>query len=127
MTTSNNLGIWMDHATANIIELTVNPIKTKVIHSKFSHEENELGFKKSENLMNHKEQHQLLEFYKTLGEIIIHYKDVILFGPTDAKVELLNILRDDHRFEKIKIAVRPTDKITEGQQHAFVREYFSNR
>jgi hypothetical protein len=52
---------------------------------------------------------------------------VILFGPTDAKVELLNILRQDHHFANIKIETQQTDKMTEFQQHAFIKEYFSDR
>jgi len=43
------------------------------------------------------------------------------------KVELLNTLRADHLFAKIKIEVKQTGKLTENQQHAFVREYFSKR
>ena len=36
-----------------------------------------------------------------------------------------NVLRTDHRFAKIKIEMKQTDKMTENQQHAFVKEYFS--
>jgi len=50
---------------------------------------------------------------------------VFLFGPTDAKVELFNILEADHRFAKIKIEVKHADKMTENQQHAFVKKFFS--
>ena len=32
--------------------------------------------------------------------------------------------KDNHHFDKIKIGVKPADKMTENQQHAFVREYF---
>ena len=74
--------------------------------------------------MHNKEQHQQSEYYKNLGDKIINYEEVILFGPTDAKVELFNILKADHRFENIKIVVKPADKMTENQQHAFVRDHF---
>lgn len=125
MTTAKNLGIWMDHSIANLMEFTTDPIKTKTIGSKFTHEEKEHSLSKSENLMHNKEQHQQSEYYKKLGEVIKNYEEVILFGPTDAKVELLNVLRADHRFEKTKIEVKQTDKMTENQQHAFVKEHFS--
>ena len=75
--------------------------------------------------VHNKEQHQQSEFYKKLGEAIINYNEVILFGPTDAKAELHNILKADHRFAKIKIETKQADRMTENQQHAFVREYFS--
>lgn len=80
---------------------------------------------KSEKLMHNKEQHEQSEYYKKLGETIISYDEVILFGPTDAKIELFNVLRADQRFAKIKIEIKQTDKMTENQEHAFVREHFS--
>ena len=35
-----------------------------------------------------------------------------------------NILKADHHFDKINIETRQVDKMTENQQHAFVKEYF---
>lgn len=125
MSTAKDLGIWMDHSSAHLMEFTIDPIETTTITSKFTHGEKEQSFGKSENLMHNKEQHRQSEYYKKLGEAIKNYENVILFGPTDAKVELLNVLRADHRFEKIKIEVKQADKMTENQQHAFVREHFS--
>jgi len=125
MTTAKYLGIWMDHASAHLMECTTDPIETKTITSKFMHEEKAQTLSKSENLMHNKEQHEQLAYYKELGEIIKNYKAIILFGPTDAKVELFNTLKVDHHFDKIKIDIKHADKMTENQQHAFVREYFS--
>lgn len=125
MTTAKNLGIWMDHANANLMEFTTDPIKTITMDSNFTHEDKEQSLGKSENQMHQKEQHRQSEYYKKLGETIRKYESVILFGPTDAKVELYNVLRADHRFAKIKIEIKQADKMTENQQHAFVKEYFS--
>ncbi len=117
----------MDHASAHVIELTTDPIDTKVIASKFTHGEKEETLGKSEHVMHNKEQHEQSAYYKKLGEVIRKYEDVLLFGPTDAKVELFNLLRADHLFEKISIGVKQADKMTENQQHAFVINYFSTR
>jgi|ERR1035437_1434276 nitrogenase subunit NifH len=126
-TATKNLGIWMDHSSAHLMEFTTDPIETKIITSKFTHQEKENSLGKSENLMHNKEQHQQSEYYKELGEHIKNYEEVILFGPTDAKVELFNVLRADHRFAKTKIEIKQADKMTENQQHAFVRKHFSGR
>ena len=125
MTTSKNLGIWMDHSNAHLMEFTTDPNATSTMLSKFTHDENEFSLTKGENLMHNKEKHQQTAFYKKLSDVIINYDGVILFGPTDAKVALYHILKADHRFEKIKIDVKPTDKLTENQQHAFVKEHFT--
>lgn len=127
MTIEKSLGIWMDHQDAHIMEFTTDPIETTTVESKFTHQEKEQTLGRSENLMHNKEQHEEADYYKALGEIIRNYNDVVLFGPTDAKVELFNVLRKDHRFAEIVIEIVPTDKMTENQQHAFVREYFSKR
>jgi hypothetical protein len=127
MTTKKNLGIWMDHSNAHLMEFTTDPIATNIISSEFTHEEKEHALGKGENLMHHKEQHKHSEYYKKLGATIRNYEEVVLFGPTDAKVELFNLLKADHHFAKIKIEVKQADKMTENQEHAFVREHFSGR
>jgi len=127
MTTQKSLGIWMDHLHAHIMEFTTDPIETTTVESKFTHQEKEKTLKKGENLMHDKEQHEENDYYRELGKIIRDYNDVLLFGPTDAKVELFNLLRKDHRFADIVIEIKQADKMTENQQHAFVRDYFSKR
>ena len=117
----------MDHASANLIEFTVDPIVTTTLDSKFTHDVKEQSVSKSEGLMHHKEQHEESEYYKKLGNVILNYDDVILFGPTDAKTELYNLLKADHRFAKVKIEVISADKMTENQQHAFVKKHMSGR
>jgi len=127
MKTAKDLGIWMDHQTAHLMEFTTDPIQTTTIDSKFTHEEKEQTLARSEKLMHNKEQHEEAYYYKVLAERIRGYDEVLLFGPTDAKVELLHILREDHRFAGINIQVEQADKLTVNQQHAFVKAYFSKR
>jgi hypothetical protein len=115
----------MDHSVAHLMALTGDTIETTIVHSAFSHQDKEETLNRSEQMMHNKEQHQEAEYYKTLGEAIRNYDDVLLFGPTDAKVELANILGIDHRFADIKIDVKTSDKMTENQEHAFVKDYFS--
>ncbi len=125
MTKSKYLGIWMDHARANLMEYTTEPIQTVTIECGFTHEVETEVLDKGESMMLNKQKQQQSDYYKKLGEAIVHYDNVILFGPTNAKVELLNTLKEDLHFKNIKIEVTGADKMTENQQHAFVREYFS--
>lgn len=125
MTIDNKLGIWMNHSTANLIEFTVVPMTTQTLTSSFTHEEKEDALSKSEHIMHNKEQHVQAAFYKQLATAILPYTDVLLFGPTDAKIELEHLLKADHRFDHIKIHAITADKMTEPQQHAFVRDYFT--
>lgn len=119
------LGIWMDHSTAHLMEYTRDSMETESVESTFTHQDREETLNRSESVMHNKEQQKQRLYYKELGEIIKKYDEVILFGPTDAKVELFNILKEDHHFDKINIGVEDADKMSENQQHAFVRGYFS--
>jgi len=125
--TTKKFGIWMDHASAHLMDYTNGTVETSIVASKFTHEEKEDTLEKSEILMHNKQQHEESTYYKRLGEAIRNYDDVVLFGATRAKTELYNILRADHHFEKTRIEVKPTDRLTEHQQVAFVKDHFSKR
>lgn len=79
---------------------------------------------KGQKAMHNKEQHEQLAYYKEIAAVIKNYEEVLLFGPTDAKKELVNILKEDHHFDKIKIEIKDAGKMTENQRNAFVKEYF---
>jgi stalled ribosome rescue protein Dom34 len=125
MQTGKSLGIWLDHSNAHLTEFTSEPMKTIKISSTFTQDQKSESLSKSENVMHNKEQHLQSDFYKKIGDEIKNYDRVILFGPTNAKAELVNKLKEDHHFSKISIEVKQMDKMTENQEHAFVREYFS--
>jgi hypothetical protein len=127
MTTAKKIGIWMDHSNAHLMEFTTDPITTTTITYDFSHQDTENSLGRSENQMHNREQHEQAAYYKKLSEVIKKYEEVILFGPTDAKVELLNIINKNHLFAHIKISVKQADKMTMNQQHAFVKKYFSKQ
>ena len=123
MKTKKQLGIWMDHATANLVELN-NNIVSKTIEAKSFIQEDEGINWKDETLIRNKEQTDLSNFFDKLVDVMKDYDEVLLFGPTNAKNELVNILKVDHHFDEIKIEVKPADKMTENQQLAFVKEHF---
>jgi sigma54-dependent transcription regulator len=127
MNNERKLGIWMDHASAHIMPFTLDTIETNVITSKFTHQEKEQTLSHGESHMHNKEQHLQADYYKKIGDIIKGYGEVLLFGPTDAKVEFLNVLRENHQFDNIKIEVHQTDKMTENQEHDLVKAHFSRK
>jgi len=125
MNSKKRLGIWMDHSIAHLIEITNDSMVTKTIESESKTQEKEQHSNKNESLKLSKEQGFHLAFYNKLKDVIKDFDEVILFGPTSAKNELLNSIKDNHLFEKIKIETKSADKMTENQQHAFVEEYFN--
>lgn len=118
------LAIWMDHSNAFLMKLTNDTIVTNIVVSESMTQDVEFSSDKHEKLIHKKERHQQLNYYKKLGDSIRNFQEVLLFGPTEAKKELLNLLKSDALFEKIRFEVRNSDKMTESQRLAFVRDYF---
>ena len=114
----------MDHAHAHLIEYA-DPMVTKLVTSNSTHEEKGETRPEGEKRMHNKDQQLESKYYKELAKLIKNYDEVLLFGPTNAKTELSNILENDSSFSKIKIETKQADKMTENQERAFVRDYFS--
>ncbi len=83
MVAEKQLGIWMDHSTAHIMDITQEKGEEMIITTKHTHEERSHS-SKGENLIHNKEQQKQSEFYKEIANSIKDYEDVIIFGPTDA-------------------------------------------
>jgi hypothetical protein len=124
MSATKKLGIWMDHSKAHLMDFSGVSIESSSIVSASTNQEKENSLIRGESQMHNKENQLQSSYYNKIGEVIRNYEDVILFGPTDAKTELLNILTTDHLFSGIIIKTRQTDKMTENQQYAFVKDYF---
>jgi hypothetical protein len=123
MESSKKIGIWMDHSTADLIDLNVEN-KQQYIQSKFSFDDKEETLKKGEKRMHNKEQQMHEAYYKEIADEILNYDHVLLFGPTNAKLELHNYLLKDMHFKNVQIDVETTDKLTDKQKEAFVKNHF---
>jgi stalled ribosome rescue protein Dom34 len=124
MKAKKKLGIWMDHSIAYLMEFTASAFEIKTIESKLMESKKLQTVSKSDSLLPNKEQQKLSSYYRKISEIIKDYKKVILFGPTNAKVELFDILSEDERFLKIKFEIKNTDKMTKEQRNSFVMDMF---
>jgi hypothetical protein len=124
MKSIKQLGIWMDHSIANIIELSNDKMvkRTVKLIPAFPESVENLGL--NETLMNNKVNDHLSDFYKKISAVIKNFDEVLLYGPTHAKTELFNQLKEDIHFDRIKIEVQPADIMTDNQQEAFVKKYF---
>ena len=124
MNTTKQLGIWMDHSVAHLIKLTNGSIETNTIESQPEIQADQQIVYKDESHSLNKEKGQLTAYFRKLGDLILENDEVILFGPTEAKNELLNVLKENHLFDKIKIEVESADKMTDIQMTDFVKEHF---
>jgi stalled ribosome rescue protein Dom34 len=125
METNKNLGIWMDHSTANLIDLNTKK-NNHSIASKFTFNTKEEALNRSEKGMHNKRQQMHEAYYQEIANEILKFDAVLLFGPTNAKTELHNYLNKDLHFKDIKIDIDSADNMTENEQFAFVRKHFEN-
>jgi stalled ribosome rescue protein Dom34 len=124
MKATKRLGIWMDHSVARLMEYTSEDFKVKTIDSNATSLDHQEGLQHSESLLHNKENQTLKAYYKSLIDVIKNYDEIVLFGPTNAKTELYNLIREEHKYDKLKIETKPANKMSYEEQHAFIQEYF---
>ncbi len=114
----------MDHATAELMELKDDIITSKIISLNFTHKQKEDSLRRSEHIMHNKQQREQSIYYQQLADEIKNYDHVVIFGPTEAKQEFYNTIKLDQSFDKVKIELVNSDKLTQSQRHTFVKNYF---
>lgn len=124
MKTTKKLGIWMDYSTASLIEYNLDSYEIKSIDSGFSDEEIKQVLVNNKNLYSSKEKQQLSNYFKRIAEQLKEYNELVLFGSTNAKAELNTILKEEESFQKIKIEIKNTAKMSDNQKKYFVKSYF---
>lgn len=125
MKATKRLGIWMDHTVARLMEYSTDNFKIKIIESNVTGLDVQDGLQHSESLLNNKKNQAISAYYKKLIDIIKNYEEIVLFGPTNAKEELFNLIREDHRNDNLKIQTKPANKMSYEEQHEFIQKYFT--
>ena len=74
--------------------------------------------------MHNKEQHEQAGYYNKISKVLEGYNEILIFGPTDAKNELGNIIKKDHRFAESKIEIKSSDKLSENEMQLFTKKHF---
>jgi len=69
-------------------------------------------------------QNELKTYIKILEDKLLTYDDILIFGQGKAKDLLNNHLNESKHFERTRITLRNSDKITKSQKLAFVRDYW---
>ena len=128
---TKQIGLCMDHSQAHFIDINKGAVIIERLHEHFDGETaigTKLGATRATNSEHHK--HNIAreikaEYYKVLADRLKAYDDIYLFGPTVAKDELYNKLVADKHFAEKNIRVESSDKLTENQMVAKVRNFFN--
>ncbi len=124
-----NAGIWIDHEKAVLVILDPAGERTETISA--GHSEGGSGAVQSytrndttaEDRLERKEAHHFNRFYDRVIESITGCKSVLVFGPSEAKLEFTKRLEKLNR-QGLKIETEAADRMTEHQIVAHVKKKF---
>ena len=113
----------MDHAEAHIIPYSAQKKDWPTIRRE---QPNNVGrsANKGEKRISNKKNNCQQEFYDRILNAIAEYPQILLFGPTNAKQELYNLIRKSPQYDKLKITVENSGQMTGNEMFAYVKEHF---
>lgn len=129
MKKEKEVGLWIDHREAFLVTLTDNMEELNRIYSKievdaqFSGVSRSAGSQEAENIQDRKYLNNLEKYYDVVIGYIRDADSILIFGPGEAKGELAKSLKNKNLSQHI-VSIETSDKLTEPQIAAKVREYF---
>lgn len=125
------VGLWIDHSQASIVMLSGDGEKTEHItsdmekHVRFSGgaRSDGPGTSLEEDQQDRRFDNQLNRYYDKVVAVIREADAILIFGPGEAKGELQQRLAREGLSGRI-VGVETTDKMTERQIVARVRQHF---
>ncbi|HMP99061.1 MAG TPA: hypothetical protein PKC24_04715 [Cyclobacteriaceae bacterium] len=132
----NIAGIWMDQSKAHLITFRGTEAVITTIESSYKRLSREEGkgstntrfradaFSNNEDNKQNKKMLEKAKYFKEIEKSIKNLEEVYLFGPTNAKIEFLNLLQEKKTFMGRVSKVENADKMTRNQMVARVKEFF---
>lgn len=124
---SKRVGVWMDHATAKVIDVENVNGEIQTIKSKHrsriripgeGNDGSVLGAFRSTNSESNKNDRKMQAtnaFYQQLAVELTPYDQILIMGPTSAPREFENFVKAKREFAKKKISHDTVDYITDNQ------------
>ena len=126
MNLGSEVGIWIDHKKAVIVSIAAGHVTTRTLesdvgpHAHFSGSQEGGGEKKYEE----RHSHELDRFYDAVIRELVAPDALLLFGPGEAKLQLKERLGRSNALSKSIVAVESSDKLTDPQIVAKVKEHY---
>jgi stalled ribosome rescue protein Dom34 len=123
------VGLWIDHREAVLVTITADGDETTRIYSdievdaQFSGSSRSAGSQDAENMQDRKYTNNLGRYYDAIIGYIRDADSIRIFGPGEAKGELVKRLKSKNLRKRI-VSIETTDKLTDPQIEAKVRQHF---
>ena len=123
---NHNVGIWIDHKRAVVVSASADGVTTKILesevgaHPRYSGQQDAGGEKKYEE----RHRQDLDRYYDDVISQLGQPEAYLIFGPGEAKLELKERLRRTEASSGRTVDVETSDKLTDPQIVAKVKEHF---
>jgi stalled ribosome rescue protein Dom34 len=123
------VGLWIDHREAILVTITAEGEATTRIYSdievdaQYSGSSRSSGSQNAENMQDRKYTNNLGRYYDAIIGYIRDADSIQIFGPGEAKGELVKRLKSKNLRKRI-VSIETTDKLTDPQIAARVRQQF---
>jgi hypothetical protein len=139
MDNHKKLGIWMDQSKAILIgyyddkplvfeemesPVEIRPREKGEGNSKTRFIDSKGGPSNNENKMHNTQENQLKLYFSDLEKRLIGSEELLLFGPGIVKNQFLKSIQSNKKLDILKVQIEDTDKMTQNQLLARVRQYF---
>jgi len=121
------VGLWVDHRKAVIVCLTGTDVDLKLVTSDIERQQGQSGVATpADDIRQRDLTGRLNGFYDEVISCIRGAEEIFILGPGEAKGELKKRLEKDYLGRRI-VGVEASDKMTDPQIVAKVREHFLSR
>jgi hypothetical protein len=123
---SYNVGVWIDHKKAVIVSIAEEQVTTTTLESDVGPHPHYSGSQEGGGEKKYEERHNLRldQYYDKVISQIGQPNALLLFGPGEAKLQLKNRLDDSQTSSERIVAVESTDKLTDPQIVAKVKDHY---
>ena len=129
-------GLWIDHKKAVIVAASADPVTAVTLESQVGPHDLYSGHAGYPTPNGPQEGRGERSYEAHFGEHLKHYYDqvivqlghpdaLLIFGPGEAKLQLKERLQHSKSRDACKVVVETTDKMTDGQIVAHVKEHFA--
>lgn len=123
MAASKKLGIWMDHSVAYLTDFTSNTFEIKAIESKIAD-----TFKSINSTVIATGRNKTLNvYYNRILMEVKEYNNILLYGPSEAKMEFFDVISEDEQLMRLHIEIKETEAMSKNEQQQFIKNYFSQK
>ncbi|RYY54191.1 MAG: hypothetical protein EOO09_15290 [Chitinophagaceae bacterium] len=81
----------------------------------------------SEHAMNNGKKTEMAKYFRELSHHLVTYDEILIFGPGQSQEQLQHFLNEDAQFKHKKLTLDSSERLTDPQMLAKVREFYKGK